>query len=87
MRATSACAPRTSTSRCGCSCRPTFYEEGGELLVESHLIGFDGDLYGEGASVRFTDVVRLGQIKFESMDALAEQMQRDLARARELLGA
>jgi riboflavin kinase/FMN adenylyltransferase len=67
--------------------RPTFYEEGGELLVESHLIGFDGDLYGERASVRFTDVVRLGQITFESMGALAEQMQRDLARARELLGA
>ena len=67
--------------------RPTFYEEGGELLVESHLIDFDGDLYGEAAAVRFTDVVRLGQIRFESMDELAEQMQRDLGRARELLGA
>ena len=66
--------------------RPTFYEEGGELLVESHLMDFDGDLYGEAAAVRFTDVVRLGQIAFESMDALADQMQRDLAGAREALG-
>ena len=65
--------------------RPTFYEEGGELLVESHLIDFDGDLYGEAAAVRFTDVVRLGQIAFDSMEALAEQMQRDLAGAREAL--
>jgi len=67
--------------------RPTFYEEDGELLVESHLIDFDGDLYGERAAVRFAEVVRLGQIAFSSMEALADQMQVDLARARELLRA
>lgn len=66
--------------------RPTFYDEGGELLVETHLVDFNGDLYGETASVRFTDVVRLGQIRFESMEQLAEQMQQDLLVARERLG-
>jgi riboflavin kinase/FMN adenylyltransferase len=66
--------------------RPTFYDEDAERLIEAHLLDFTGDLYGEHAKVRFTDVVRLGQIKFESMDALAEQMQRDATHARGLLG-
>lgn len=66
--------------------RPTFYDEDAERLIEAHLLDFTGDLYGEHAKVRFTDVVRLGQIKFDSMDALAEQMQRDAAHARVALG-
>jgi riboflavin kinase/FMN adenylyltransferase len=67
--------------------RPTFYDEGDALrLVEVHLLDFDGDLYGEHARVRFTDVVRLGQIVFDSMDALAEQMAVDATAARAALG-
>jgi FAD synthase len=66
--------------------RPTFYDERGERLIEAHLLDFDGDLYGEAAKVRFTDVVRVGQIKFESMDALAAQMANDAAVARGVLG-
>lgn len=65
--------------------RPTFYEEDGEMLVEAHVLDFDGDLYGRRARVRFTDVVRLGQIRFESIDALVEQMRRDADDARALL--
>ena len=67
--------------------RPTFYDEHAERLIEAHLFDFDGDLYGERARVRFSDVVRLGQIKFESVEALAEQMARDGHDARRLLGA
>jgi riboflavin kinase/FMN adenylyltransferase len=66
--------------------RPTFYDERGERLIEAHLLDFEGDLYGEAAKVRFTDVVRVGQIKFESMDALAAQMANDAAVARGVLG-
>lgn len=66
--------------------RPTFYDDNAERLVEVHLFDFDEDLYGEPAKVRFTDVVRLGQIKFESMDALAVQMAEDGRVARRLLG-
>jgi riboflavin kinase/FMN adenylyltransferase len=66
--------------------RPTFYDETAERLVEAHLFDFDGDLYGERARVRFTDVVRLGQITFTSMEALAEQMAQDGREARRLLG-
>ena len=65
--------------------RPTFYDERGERLIEAHLLDFEGDLYGEAAKVRFTDVVRVGQIKFESMDALAEQMANDATVARGVL--
>jgi riboflavin kinase/FMN adenylyltransferase len=66
--------------------RPTFYDDNAERLVEVHLFDFDEDLYGEQARVRFTDVVRLGQIRFDSMDALAVQMADDGHRARRLLG-
>jgi riboflavin kinase/FMN adenylyltransferase len=66
--------------------RPTFYDDSSERLVEAHLFDFDGDLYGERARVRFSDVVRLGQIKFDSMEELAEQMARDGRNARRLLG-
>lgn len=65
--------------------RPTFYGDSGDRLVEAHLFDFEGDLYGEHAKVRFADVVRLGQITFDSMEALAEQMAHDSAAARETL--
>jgi riboflavin kinase/FMN adenylyltransferase len=66
--------------------RPTFYDDNAERLVEVHLFDFDAELYGEAARVRFTDVVRLGQIRFESMEALAAQMAEDGLEARRLLG-
>jgi riboflavin kinase/FMN adenylyltransferase len=62
--------------------RPTF-ETGRGLLVEAHLIGFDGDLYGETLRVAFIERMR-GEKRFESVDALVEQMHRDVARAREI---
>jgi riboflavin kinase/FMN adenylyltransferase len=66
--------------------RPTFYDDNAERLVEVHLFDFDEELYGEQARVRFTDVVRLGQIRFESTEALAAQMAEDGREARRLLG-
>jgi len=80
--------PSGATHHCVISVgrRPTFYDESGERLVEAHLFDFDGDLYGEAARVRFVDVVRLGQIRFSSTEALAEQMARDGRDARRMLG-
>lgn len=66
--------------------RPTFYVEAHASLVEPHLLDFDGDLYGEHAKVRFTDRLR-GDIRFDSVDALIEQMGRDRDAARRVLGA
>lgn len=64
--------------------RPTFYEEAETSLLEAHLLDFDGDLYGEPARVRFVERLR-EERKFDSVDALVEQMGRDCAQAREVL--
>jgi riboflavin kinase / FMN adenylyltransferase len=59
--------------------RPTF-ESGRGLLVEAHLIGFDGDLYGKQLRLAFLERMR-GEKRFDSVDALVEQMQEDIAEA------
>jgi riboflavin kinase/FMN adenylyltransferase len=60
--------------------RPTF-ETGRGLLVEAHLIDFDGDLYGQTLRIAFVERMR-GEKRFESVDALVEQMNRDVEEAR-----
>jgi riboflavin kinase/FMN adenylyltransferase len=62
--------------------RPTF-DSGRGLLVEAHLIGFDGDLYGQQLRIAFLERMR-GEKRFDSVEALVEQMQRDLVQAREI---
>ena len=64
--------------------RPTFYAEADLSLLECYLLDFDGDLYGEPAKVRFVERLR-GEVRFDSVDALVEQMGRDVATARSLL--
>jgi riboflavin kinase/FMN adenylyltransferase len=64
--------------------RPTFYDENGLLLVEAHLIDFDGDLYGEKAAVRFVTRLRDEQ-RFSGIDALAAQLRSDVDAARAVL--
>jgi riboflavin kinase/FMN adenylyltransferase len=51
--------------------------------VEAHLIGFDGDLYGQQLRIAFLERMR-GEKRFESVDALVEQMHRDLVEASEI---
>jgi riboflavin kinase/FMN adenylyltransferase len=63
--------------------RPTFYEENGMLLLEAHLLDFEGDLYGQPARVRFRRRLR-GQERFESVDELIAQMALDVEAARAL---
>jgi riboflavin kinase/FMN adenylyltransferase len=62
--------------------RPTFYAESGMLLLEAHLLDFEGDLYGQDARVRFLHRLR-GQERFDSVDALVDQMRRDVEATRE----
>ena len=63
--------------------RPTF-ESAGERVLEVHLLDFDGDLYGQRMRVEFVRKLR-DEKKFESADALVKQMDRDTARARQVL--
>ena len=65
--------------------RPTF-DTGRGLLVEAYLIDFDGDLYGQTLRVAFLERMR-GERAFESVDALVEQMERDVEQAREICAA
>ena len=67
--------------------RPTFYEQQPYSLLEAHVLGgFAADLYGELARVQFVEHLR-DEERFDSVDALVEQMGRDCRRAESLLGA
>jgi riboflavin kinase / FMN adenylyltransferase len=63
--------------------RPTF-ETGRGLLVESFLVDYDGDLYGQNLRVAFVSRLR-GERRFPSVEDLIAQMHRDVAEAREIL--
>jgi riboflavin kinase / FMN adenylyltransferase len=65
--------------------RPTFYVEAHASLLEAHLLDFSGDLYGEHARVRFASRLR-GEVRFDSVEALIEQIGRDCDDARRVLG-
>jgi riboflavin kinase / FMN adenylyltransferase len=65
--------------------RPMF-ETGRGLLIEAYLIDFGGDLYGETLRVAFIERLR-GERRFESVEALVEQMHRDVERAQEVCAA
>jgi riboflavin kinase/FMN adenylyltransferase len=61
---------------------PTF--EGKIRTVEAYILDFDEDIYGVELGVEFVERVR-GQVKFDRVDDLVEQMGRDVERTRELL--
>jgi riboflavin kinase/FMN adenylyltransferase len=62
--------------------RPTFESELG-LLVETYLIDRSEDLYGQTLRVAFVERLR-GEERFESAEALIEQMQRDVEDSRRI---
>ncbi|HUQ39271.1 MAG TPA: bifunctional riboflavin kinase/FAD synthetase, partial [Acidimicrobiales bacterium] len=64
--------------------RPTFYADGHLVLLEAYLLDFEGDLYGEGAKVRFVRRLR-DEERFDSVDDLVAQMGRDVDAARTIL--
>jgi riboflavin kinase/FMN adenylyltransferase len=66
--------------------RPTFYDDQEHSLLEAYLLDFDADLYGEQVAVQFVERLR-GEQRFDSVDDLVAQMQRDCDRARAVLSA
>lgn len=63
--------------------RPTF-KESDPPLTEVYVLDFDGDLYGSSGEVEFTAFLRREE-KFASVDALIDQMGRDVEQTRALL--
>lgn len=58
---------------------PTF--DGQQRTVESHLLDFDGDLYGQVVRVEFVQRLR-AMAAFSGMQALVDQMAVDVAQTR-----
>ncbi|MFH1907477.1 MAG: bifunctional riboflavin kinase/FAD synthetase [Chloroflexota bacterium] len=64
--------------------RPTFTPEEFAPHVETHLLDFDRDLYGQEIKLEFVERLR-EERKFQSVEALVEQIQADIGRARQIL--
>jgi riboflavin kinase/FMN adenylyltransferase len=64
--------------------RPTF-GTGRAVLVEAYLIDRDVDLYGKRLRIEFLERLR-GERRFDSVDALVKQMNRDVEDARRRCG-
>lgn len=62
--------------------RPTF--DGSREVVEAHLLGFEGDLYGRTVGIEFLSRIRDEQ-RFDSIEQLTDQIERDVATARSIL--
>lgn len=58
--------------------RPTVDAEGAPVSIEAHLLGYDGDLYGEKLVVRFWERIR-DERRFDSVAALRRQLEDDAA--------
>jgi riboflavin kinase/FMN adenylyltransferase len=65
--------------------RPTFKTGRGEL-IEAYILDFAGDLYGAELRLEFLERLR-GERRFDTPEALIEQMHRDVERTREIAGA
>jgi riboflavin kinase / FMN adenylyltransferase len=80
-----ACRVGAQLSAVNVGVRPTFETARG-LLVEAFLLDFSGDLYGQTITVEFIERLR-GEWKFDSVEDLVVQMNADVARTRDMLGA
>lgn len=65
--------------------RPMFVTGRGEL-IEAYLLDFEGDLYGQELCLEFLARLR-GERRFPSVQALIDQMGRDVQRTREIVAA
>lgn len=59
--------------------RPTF--AGSEVLLETHIFDFSGELYGRRIRVALAEYIR-AERKFDGIEALRAQIAEDVARAR-----
>ena len=61
--------------------RPTF--DAGHVSIETHLLDFEGDIYGERMDLEVVARIR-GEMKFENVETLKTQIVNDIARVREI---
>jgi riboflavin kinase/FMN adenylyltransferase len=58
---------------------------GSDRILEVYILDFDRDIYGKDLELRFVRYLR-PETKFENVDALVRQIERDVQQARELVG-
>lgn len=63
---------------------PTFTPDKSTLNVEAYLLDFNRDIYGEVLQLEFAARLR-DELKFDSVEALVEQIRRDVEETREIL--
>jgi riboflavin kinase/FMN adenylyltransferase len=54
--------------------------------LETYLLDFKGDLYGQHVSIALVDYLR-PELKFDGLPALMDQMAADVAQSRQILEA
>ena len=59
--------------------KPTVSSDG-SVVVETHILDFSSNIYGESAMIRFYDYVR-PEMKFDHIEALKKQIESDKKRA------
>ena len=64
---------------------PTFTPENETMQVEAYLLDFDQEIYDELVTLDFVTRLR-DELKYDSVQALIEQIERDVIQTRELLG-
>ena len=64
--------------------RPTFTPDKEEANIETHILDFGEDIYGEELKLEFIACLR-DEKKFNSVDELLEQIHADIEKAKEIL--
>jgi riboflavin kinase/FMN adenylyltransferase len=75
---------RTYNGAANLGYNPTFSDN--ELSLEVHILDFHENVYGKPLTVRFVDRLR-DEKRFSGPQELADQIRKDVARAREILSA
>ena len=63
--------------------RPTF-DDGEDRTIEAYLLDFSDDIYGQTLRLEFVQYLR-GEEKFDTLQALLDQMDDDVRRTRDIL--
>ncbi len=77
-------AGRTYPAATNIGVRPTFDGQEAPATIETHLLDFEGEIYGDEVRIAFIRRLR-GEHKFDSVDALVAQIRTDVHRTREVL--
>ena len=56
-------------------------DNGNQVTIETHLLDFDGDLYGRQLEVQFVERLR-DERKFDNLQALKAQLNEDAQQVR-----